>query len=62
MARLVVADTALQFRSLALWLFRLEHRMTGILNLPGLNELGMKELAAEYHVKAKPAANQRSGN
>ena len=30
--------------------------MTGILNLPGLNELGMKELDAEYHVKAEPAA------
>ena len=33
--------------------------MTGILNLPGLNELGMKELDAEYHVKAEPAAVSR---
>ena len=33
--------------------------MTGILNLPGLNELGMKELDAEYHVKAEPAAISR---
>jgi len=33
--------------------------MTGILNLPGLNELGMKELEFEYHVKAEPAAISR---
>ncbi len=33
--------------------------MTGILNLPGLNELGMKELDVEYHVKAEPAAISR---
>ena len=33
--------------------------MTGILNLPGLIELGMKELEFEYHVKAEPAAISR---
>lgn len=30
--------------------------MTGSLNLSGLNELDLKELAFEFHVKAEPAA------
>lgn len=33
--------------------------MTGILNLPGLREVEMKELEFEYHVKAEPAAISR---
>jgi transposase len=33
--------------------------VTGILNLPGLRELGRKELEDEYHVKAEPAAISR---
>lgn len=33
--------------------------MTNILNLPGLRVLDMKELNAEFHVKAEPVAVSR---
>lgn len=33
--------------------------MTGIMNLPGLHELDLKELEFEFHVKAGPAAISR---